>query len=431
MFINTIVKTERSHEENQERAYIAASRRADRSIEARVQSARQASEIHRKRTGKGFKITEEIVIKEEMYEEEDDDLPRSIHLLNAHMQTSSIDLNSRLESYLSNKVAFSNALARSNMAWRSNEINRAFAESFPNAMPQVPQNGPQQSQPQPQNGPQQHQNMHHQHQNVPQQFNMPNQAMYHQSPEDCSPTTAYSPTTYSPTAYSPTPYSPGMPPTMCGAALMDSPRAHLTGASILPSRRDQTRRRQSRASPRASVSTPSSAPPAGKRRKSNKSLPTPVHASGSAASTPNTPISDNAVTPESIMPSIETIRPTGSAFTTELPAETRMLLEGIGADDVISQTLANQDGFYNQGQFQQNWVDPTHFMCQASMPRTMDQVDPALVPDLYGNGTNYGMASRCAMPTTAATFAPDAPASADDESWKAFIDDSMWPIDQQ
>lgn len=53
------------------RAYIAASRRRDRSIEARLESARRASELHQERTGKRFKITEKIVIEEEMYEEED------------------------------------------------------------------------------------------------------------------------------------------------------------------------------------------------------------------------------------------------------------------------------------------------------------------------------------------------------------------------
>ncbi|OIW26508.1 hypothetical protein CONLIGDRAFT_475662 [Coniochaeta ligniaria NRRL 30616] len=119
-------KTERSHEENQERAYIAASRRADRSIEARVQSARMASEIHKKRTGKGFKISEEIVIKEEMYEEEDDDLPRHYRALAAHLQTSSPDMNSRLSAYLTGQVAMAS------MA-RQKEVDKLFAESFPHA----------------------------------------------------------------------------------------------------------------------------------------------------------------------------------------------------------------------------------------------------------------------------------------------------------
>lgn len=91
-----------------------------------MQSARMASEIHKKRTGKGFKISEEIVIKEEMYEEEEDDLPRHYRALAAHLQTSSEDMNSRLNAYITNQVAM-RTLAR------HQEVNRMFSESFPNA----------------------------------------------------------------------------------------------------------------------------------------------------------------------------------------------------------------------------------------------------------------------------------------------------------
>ncbi|KAK3900335.1 hypothetical protein C8A05DRAFT_36033 [Staphylotrichum tortipilum] len=66
-------KTQRTHEENQERAYIAASRRADRDIEHRVRSALKASECRKKRTGRGLKITREAVMGDEQYESEDDD----------------------------------------------------------------------------------------------------------------------------------------------------------------------------------------------------------------------------------------------------------------------------------------------------------------------------------------------------------------------
>ncbi|KAK0625317.1 hypothetical protein B0T17DRAFT_269901 [Bombardia bombarda] len=125
-------RTERSHEENQERAYIAASRRSDRSLEARVQSAKMASDIHKKRTGKGFKISEEIVMKEEMYEEEEDDMPRQFRVLASHLQTGSSDMNNRLNAYLTNHVAMA---SMASMA-REAEVNRLFAEQFPN-IPQV------------------------------------------------------------------------------------------------------------------------------------------------------------------------------------------------------------------------------------------------------------------------------------------------------
>lgn len=104
-------KTERTHEENQERAYIAASRRTDRSLEARMESARRASEIHKRRTGKALKITEQDVVNEEMYEEEEDDLPMAYRNLNSHLQTGSSGFDARLQAYLANAVAFRKALS--------------------------------------------------------------------------------------------------------------------------------------------------------------------------------------------------------------------------------------------------------------------------------------------------------------------------------
>ncbi|KAI9934179.1 hypothetical protein ASPWEDRAFT_38290 [Aspergillus wentii DTO 134E9] len=62
----------RSREENQERAFIAASRRKDRSLDARLESANRASMLHKKRTGKSLFITKDIVEKEAMYEEVDE-----------------------------------------------------------------------------------------------------------------------------------------------------------------------------------------------------------------------------------------------------------------------------------------------------------------------------------------------------------------------
>jgi hypothetical protein len=92
------------------RAYIAASRRSDRSLEARVESARRASEIHKRRTGRSLRVTEQDVINEEMYEEEDDDLPLQYRRLTAHLQTGSADFNRRLAAYLTNQVAMRSAM---------------------------------------------------------------------------------------------------------------------------------------------------------------------------------------------------------------------------------------------------------------------------------------------------------------------------------
>lgn len=53
-------------------AFVAASRRKDRSLDARLESANRASMLHKKRTGKALNITKEIVEKEAMYEEVDE-----------------------------------------------------------------------------------------------------------------------------------------------------------------------------------------------------------------------------------------------------------------------------------------------------------------------------------------------------------------------
>ncbi|MCJ1477127.1 hypothetical protein MMC13_005798 [Lambiella insularis] len=119
------IKTERTHEENQERAYIAASRRSDRSLEARVESARRASEIHKRRTGRSLRVTEQDVVNEEMYEEEDDDLPLQYRRLTAHLQTGSADFNRRLAAYLTNHVAMRSALDQA--------ITNSYAQQYPNA----------------------------------------------------------------------------------------------------------------------------------------------------------------------------------------------------------------------------------------------------------------------------------------------------------
>lgn len=91
-----------------------------------------ASEIHKKRTGKSFRITEEIVLKEEMYEEEDDIYIRSYRRLGSNMQTSSADMNSRAEAFVNSKAAMSGLVARTDEEWRENEINKLFAQSFGN-----------------------------------------------------------------------------------------------------------------------------------------------------------------------------------------------------------------------------------------------------------------------------------------------------------
>lgn len=120
------------------RAYIAASRRSDRSLEARVESARRASEIHKKRTGRSLRVTEQDVVNEEMYEEEDDDLPMQYRRLTAHLQTTNADFDRRLAAYLTNHVAMRTALGA---AVSDNYVHPQYtnAPQFANQMSQYPQ----------------------------------------------------------------------------------------------------------------------------------------------------------------------------------------------------------------------------------------------------------------------------------------------------
>src|SRR5436190_13518091 len=55
------VRAERSQEENQERAFIAASRRQDRDFKQRLESLQKASELHFARTGKRFDVNQSQV----------------------------------------------------------------------------------------------------------------------------------------------------------------------------------------------------------------------------------------------------------------------------------------------------------------------------------------------------------------------------------
>lgn len=123
-------QSERTASENKERAYIAASRRSDRSLEARVQSAFAASQIHKDRTGKALKVTEEIVLKEEMYEEEDDLPARYQALMNSPL----FALNPRASAYAITQMGMRDVVAArfsNEDPSRLDEVNRQFAQVFP------------------------------------------------------------------------------------------------------------------------------------------------------------------------------------------------------------------------------------------------------------------------------------------------------------
>jgi hypothetical protein len=100
----------------------------DRSLEARIESARQASIIHQERTGKAFVITESIVRNEEMYEEDDGDLPR-FAALGLHGNQGIFTGPGQQH----HGAKASELLESSDKLWRQNEVNRLFSEMFPYA----------------------------------------------------------------------------------------------------------------------------------------------------------------------------------------------------------------------------------------------------------------------------------------------------------
>jgi len=111
-------KSKQTSLEHKERAFIAASRRSDRDLKARLDSALAASDIHQQRTGKRLRGTEEIVRNEQMYEEEDDMAWHYAHygqhwqLADGHME------------------GFPGSLASAAQK-REIEIERTFNEAFP------------------------------------------------------------------------------------------------------------------------------------------------------------------------------------------------------------------------------------------------------------------------------------------------------------
>jgi hypothetical protein len=121
---------------------VAASRRSDRSLEARVESARRASEIHKRRTGRGFKITIEGVEKEEMYEEEDD-LPSqyrhvSSHLYNGAYSSGGPAFNDRVLNFLATNMEMRKMVANSMQAQDGQNNSHQFTNTnmgIPTPMP--------------------------------------------------------------------------------------------------------------------------------------------------------------------------------------------------------------------------------------------------------------------------------------------------------
>lgn len=112
----------RTPSEDRERAFIAASRRSDRSAEARLESAHKASEVHFRRTGRRLKITPQIVENGEQYESDEDDVSKRMKLNRARGPGLAMGIPTAMGPTLTSDEEFRR---------REEEINAKFAETFP------------------------------------------------------------------------------------------------------------------------------------------------------------------------------------------------------------------------------------------------------------------------------------------------------------
>lgn len=86
-----------------------------------------------------MRVTEQDVLNEEMYEEEDDDLPTQYRRLTAHLQTNSMDFNRRFQAYLQSHAGTRMALAAQDPAFAAAYMQYpAMPVPNPNVMQMVP-----------------------------------------------------------------------------------------------------------------------------------------------------------------------------------------------------------------------------------------------------------------------------------------------------
>jgi hypothetical protein len=82
-------------------------------------------------------VTEQDVVNEEMYEEEDDDLPTQYQRLSAHLQSGSLNFNRKLHDYIATQTAVRNGFLRQ----YSSPLFPAYPNQYAPPTPQSPQAG--------------------------------------------------------------------------------------------------------------------------------------------------------------------------------------------------------------------------------------------------------------------------------------------------
>ena len=327
-----------------------------------MESARRASEIHKRRTGRSLRVTEQDVVNEEMYEEEDDDLPMQYRRLTAHLQTGSADFNRRLSAYLTNHVAMRTALDQA--------ITNSYAQQYPNA-PQFAHN--QNMYPSPFMA----QNMAHQAspQSYGQPYPTPGTPGYRPGHQARSASVSHAPTSYSPTSLPPAP----------------SPVQSLPQ---LDQRRTSSSSKSSSHSPHGQPTTPSSLP-------SRSSLP--KTSSGLNIKQENHPSQQMRVPPpqQPFMNAYSSISP----LTTALPMESQMLLGSAldPNDPMTSMFMAGSEGMLHP--YNYNSTSPS-----MQKPRSFDQsyngMSATLAPSALDMSPHHQTYTHPAAAVTTPSVAP-------------------------
>ena len=244
-----------------------------------MESAKRASEIHKKRTGRYYRITEETVINEQMYEEEDD-APRYRLAANLHLPNTL--LQQRAQALMSIQMENRRLLGQAvNSTLQHNAQFGNQSQFVSPGMMSMPQSG--------------------------YQYPMSSPQMFNQSPQ--TPTFNHSPQT--PMSYAHSPYS----------ASNNSVKQNYHQRSASMAEPPQYRP-SAHNSPVESQSRRTSMPPQILPSLSNES----DKVDSSTTATPDTPAAHQQPDHPSYDPSYQNIGNMLGPLTTELPMETRQLL---------------------------------------------------------------------------------------------------------
>jgi hypothetical protein len=249
-----------------------------------MESAKRASEIHKKRTGRYYRITEETVINEQMYEEEDD-TPRYRLAANLHLPNTL--LQQRAQALMSIQMENRRLLGQAvNSTLQHNAQFGNQAQFVSPGMMQMPQGF---------------------------QYPMPSPQIFNQSPQ--TPTFSQGPPT-------PMSYTPHSPYTASNDNIRQS--FHQRSASIaeVPQYRPSAHNSPEESHTRRMSMPPQNAP------SMSKSMPSAVDtAFDSSESSPTTPMAPPPKSSSTYDPSYQSMANMMGPLTTELPRETRQLLD--------------------------------------------------------------------------------------------------------